>query len=395
MVMDNMIVKQLIKNSFDIPLQVTYPNGKTEVYNGDNPHVKLKINQKISVSELAKNASIVLGEAVMDGVIEIDGSIQELIMSAYRKSDSFLKSNKFNKFLPKQTHGKKESKSDVQSHYDIGNDFYRLWLDDTMTYSCAYFETENDSLYQAQMNKVHHIIKKLNPQPGRTLLDIGCGWGTLMLTAAKEYGLNVVGITLSEEQANFVNKRIEEEGLQDRAHVVLKDYRDITHGPYDYITSVGMFEHVGKENLGEYFRTVSQYLKEDGVALIHGICGQAGGQHGNGYNGWINKYIFPGGYIPRLTENLEHIADAGLQVADLEPLRRHYQRTLEMWTENFHKALPEVRKLHDERFIRMWDLYLQACAASFQSGNIDVFQYLLSKGETKGTVPMTRAYMYK
>ena len=395
MIMDNMIVKQIIKNSFDIPLQVTYPNGKTEVYNGDTPKVKIKINKKISISELTKNASIVLGEAVMDGDIEIEGSIQELILSAFRGSDSFLKNSKFAQFLPKQAHSKSESKSDVQSHYDIGNDFYRLWLDKTMTYSCAYFKSEDDTLEQAQINKVHHIIKKLNPQPGKTLLDIGCGWGTLMLTACKEYGLNVVGITLSEEQAAFVNQRIKEEGLEDRAKVILKDYRDIQEGPYDYITSVGMFEHVGKENLGEYFKTVSKYLKEDGLALIHGITGQAGGQHGNGYNGWINKYIFPGGYIPRLTENLDHISDAGLQAADLEFLRRHYQRTLEMWTENFHAVLPEVRKLHDERFIRMWDLYLQSCAGAFQAGNIDVVQYLLSKGETKDTMPMTREYMYK
>lgn len=393
--MDNLIVKQLVKNSFDIPLKVTYPNGKTEVYNGDNPRVKIKFNKKISVADLSKNASIVLGEAVMDGDIEIEGSIQELIVSAYRASDSFLKNSKFTRFLPKQSHTKEDSKSDVQSHYDIGNDFYRLWLDKTATYSCAYFEHDDDSLEEAQNNKIHHIIKKLNPQPGKTLLDIGCGWGTLMLTACEEYGLNVAGITLSEEQANFVNQKIKEKGLKGRAKVILKDYRDIKEGPYDYITSVGMFEHVGKENLGQYFETVFNYLKDDGLALIHGISGQAGGNHGNGYNGWINKYIFPGGYIPRLTENLDYISDAGLQVADIEFLRRHYQKTLEIWTENFHKALPEVRKLHDERFIRMWDLYLQACAGSFEAGNIDVVQYLLSKGETKSTMPMTRNYMYK
>ncbi|MBM7635306.1 SAM-dependent methyltransferase [Streptococcus saliviloxodontae] len=394
MVMDNLILKQLIKSSFDIPLQVTYPNGKTENYNGDNPQVKITFHNKIAISDLAKDASITLGEAVMDGSIDIDGSIQDLVSSAYRRADSFLKSSQFNRLLPHQSHTKKDSKIDVQSHYDIGNDFYRLWLDKTMTYSCAYFEHEDDTLEEAQMNKVRHIIKKLHPQAGKTLLDIGCGWGTLMLTAAKEFGLKVVGITLSQEQADFVNQRIKEEGLEEQAQVILKDYRDISHGPYDYITSVGMFEHVGKENLGQYFQTISSYLKDDGLALIHGICGQAGGQHGNGYNGWINKYIFPGGYIPRMTENLEHISDAGLQLADLECLRRHYQKTLEIWTENFHKVLPEVRKSHDETFIRMWDLYLQACAASFEAGNIDVCQYLIAKGKTQETMPLTRSYMY-
>ncbi|HGA2431809.1 TPA: class I SAM-dependent methyltransferase [Streptococcus agalactiae] len=393
MVMDSLIIKQLIKSTFDIPLQVTYPNGNIETYNGNNPHVKLKLNKNFSVSELSKDPSIVLGEAVMDGDIEIDGSIQELILSAYRCGDSFLRNSKFSKLIPKQFHDKKHSKSDIQKHYDIGNDFYKLWLDDTMTYSCAYFKHENDSLEQAQLNKVHHILNKLNAHPGGKLLDIGCGWGTLIITAAKEYGLNATGITLSEEQASFITKRIKEEGLENKVTVLIKDYRDI-HEAYDYITSVGMFEHVGKENLSQYFQTISKRLNINGLALIHGITGQVGGNHGSGTNSWINKYIFPGGYIPRLTENLNHIASAGLQIADLEPLRRHYQKTLELWTKNFHNALPEVQKTHDKRFINMWDLYLQSCAASFESGNIDIFQYLLSKGVSKDTMPMTRDYMY-
>ncbi|HEN6424479.1 TPA: class I SAM-dependent methyltransferase [Streptococcus agalactiae] len=393
MVMDSLIIKQLIKSTFDIPLQVTYPNGNIETYNGSNPHVKLKLNKNFSVSELSKDPSIVLGEAVMDGDIEIYGSIQELILSAYHCGDSFLRNSKFSKLIPKQFHDKKHSKSDIQKHYDIGNDFYKLWLDDTMTYSCAYFKHENDSLEQAQLNKVHHILNKLNAQPGGKLLDIGCGWGTLIITAAKEYGLNATGITLSEEQASFITKRIKEEGLENKVTVLIKDYRDIRE-TYDYITSVGMFEHVGKENLSQYFQTISKRLNINGLALIHGITGQVGGNHGSGTNSWINKYIFPGGYIPRLTENLNHIASAGLQIADLEPLRRHYQKTLELWTKNFHNALPEVQKTHDKRFINMWDLYLQSCAASFESGNIDIFQYLLSKGVSKDTMPMTRDYMY-
>ncbi|HEN9471674.1 TPA: class I SAM-dependent methyltransferase [Streptococcus agalactiae] len=393
MVMDSLIIKQLIKSTFDIPLQVTYPNGNIETYNGSNPHVKLKLNKNFSVSELSKDPSIVLGEAVMDGDIEIYGSIQELILSAYRCGDSFLRNSKFSKLIPKQFHDKKHSKSDIQKHYDIGNDFYKLWLDDTMTYSCAYFKHENDSLEQAQLNKVHHILNKLNAQPGGKLLDIGCGWGTLIITAAKEYGLNATGITLSEEQASFITKRIKEEGLENKVTVLIKDYRDIRE-TYDYITSVGMFEHVGKENLSQYFQTISKRLNINGLALIHGITGQVGGNHGSGTNSWINKYIFPGGYIPRLTENLNHIASAGLQIVDLEPLRRHYQKTLELWTKNFHNALPEVQKTHDKRFINMWDLYLQSCAASFESGNIDIFQYLLSKGVSKDTMPMTRDYMY-
>lgn len=388
--LDNMILKQVMKHSFNIPVEVTYANGKTEKYGEGTPEVKVKFNKKISIKDLTKNASITLGEAYMDKDIEIQGSIQKLIESAYESAGSFLNSSKFKRFLPKQSHTEKETKTDVQSHYDIGNDFYRLWLDKTMTYSCAYFEHPTDSLEQAQENKVHHILNKLDPHAGQTLLDIGCGWGTLMLTAAKEYNLHSVGVTLSEEQYKFVNQRIKDLGLEGKAEVYLTDYRELEHVPFDYITSVGMFEHVGKEGLGEYFKKIASLLKDDGVALIHGITRQQGGA----YNGWINKYIFPGGYVPGLNENVQHIIDAGMQLDDIEMLRRHYQKTLEIWDANFKKVMPQVTAEKGERFVRMWDLYLQACAASFQSGNIDVIQFLMSKGPSSKNLPMTRAYVY-
>ncbi len=292
--------------------------------------------------------------------------------------------------MPKQSHSERHSKYDVQKHYDLGNDFYKLWLDSTMTYSCAYFDQPTDTLEQAQLNKVHHIIKKLHPEPGKRLLDIGCGWGTLMLVAAKEYQLDVSGITLSEEQYKFVQEKIKAAGLEDHARVYLEDYRDLKAEPFDYITSVGMFEHVGKENLGTYFKTIAKYLRNDGCALIHGITRQQGGA----YNGWINQYIFPGGYIPGLNENLQQIIEAGMQVFDLETLRRHYQHTLEIWDSNFNQHRQKIQAKMGEKFTRMWDLYLQACAASFQSGNIDCIQFLISKGPSGKNLPTTRDYIY-
>ena len=380
----------MLSKSFPFPVRVTYWDGKSEVYGNGTPEIEIVFNEKIPMGDITRNASLALGEAYMDKKIEIHGSIQKLINGAYESADSFMRSSKFRKFLPKQKHTEKQSEEDVQSHYDIGNDFYKLWLDPTLTYSCAYFEDGNENdLEQAQIAKVNHILNKLNPQKGKTLLDIGCGWGTLMLTAAKEYGLKVTGVTLSEEQYKLVQKKIYDENLQDVAEVKLEDYRELGDQQWDYVTSVGMFEHVGSENLGEYFNDVAKYLKTDGVALIHGITRQQGGAT----NAWINKYIFPGGYIPGLVEIISRIEEAHLQISDVEMLRRHYQRTLEIWDKNFNNARPEIEKKMGERFCRMWDMYLQACAASFESGNIDVVQYLLTKGPSGKNLPMTRDYM--
>ena len=383
--------KSLLSHSFNIPVKVVYWDGKSAVYGDGEPEVTITFKEKLPIRDVTKNASIALGEAYMDGKIEIDGSIQKLITAAYESAGSFMRNSKFRRFLPKQGHSEKESESDVQSHYDVGNDFYKLWLDDTLTYSCAYFDHGNrDDLTKSQIDKVHHILKKLDPKPGKTLLDIGCGWGTLMLTAAKEYGLRVTGVTLSEEQFNLVQKRIKDEGLENVAEVLLVDYRELGDRKWDYVTSVGMFEHVGKENLGLYFKDIYKYLTQDGVALIHGITRQQGGA----YNGWINKYIFPGGYVPGLGEMIGHIVENDMQIADVEMLRRHYQRTLEIWDMNFNAHRSQIEDMMGDRFTRMWDLYLQACAASFESGNIDVIQYLITKGPSGNNLPMTRDYIY-
>lgn len=383
--------RQLLSRAFDIPVSVTYWDGKEESYGDGEPVVKIQIKKSIPLKSLTDQPTLVLAEAYMDGDIEIEGSIQELVTSAYRQADSFLTKNSFLKFLPKQSHSEKASQKDVQSHYDIGNDFYRLWLDKTMTYSCAYFENDDDTLEQAQMNKVRHILNKLEPQAGKRLLDIGSGWGTLLFTAAEEYGLNATGITLSQEQYDYTKQQIKERHLEGKVDVLLEDYREV-HDQFDYVTSVGMFEHVGKENLGLYFQRVQEFLVPEGRALIHGITGQ---HQGAGVDPFITKYIFPGGYIPNAAENLEHIMDAKLQFADIEPLRRHYQKTLEIWNDNYNQVKDQVIEKYGMRFARMWTLYLEACAGSFEAGNIDVMQYLLTKAPSGTGLPMTRDYIYQ
>ncbi|ANZ69332.1 SAM-dependent methyltransferase [Pediococcus claussenii] len=383
--------RQLLSRAFDIPVSVTYWDGKEESYGDGEPVVKIQIKKSIPLKSLTDQPTLVLAEAYMDGDIEIDGSIQELVTSAYRQADSFLTKNSFLKFLPKQSHSEKASQKDVQSHYDIGNDFYRLWLDKTMTYSCAYFENDDDTLEQAQMNKIRHILNKLEPQAGKRLLDIGSGWGTLLFTAAEEYGLNATGITLSQEQYDYTKQQIKERHLEGKVDILLEDYREV-HDQFDYVTSVGMFEHVGKENLGLYFQRVQEFLVPEGRALIHGITGQ---HQGAGVDPFITKYIFPGGYIPNSAENLEHIMDAKLQFSDIEPLRRHYQKTLEIWNDNYNQVKDQVIEKYGMRFARMWTLYLEACAGSFEAGNIDVMQYLLTKAPSGTGLPMTREYIYQ
>ena len=387
---DKAIYKQILKSSFDAPIDVEFWDGETVHFGEGESIAKIIMHELVPIKEIVAHASLTFGEAYMDGKIEIQGNLQELVTLAYRSQDSFFNNSKFSKLIPKHSHSEKVSKNDVQSHYDIGNDFYEMWLDKTMTYSCAYFASDSDTLEYAQMNKVRHILNKLHAQEGETLLDIGCGWGTLLFTAAKEYGLKATGVTLSQQQYDFVSDKIKAEGLTGQVTVYLEDYRELKE-QYDHVTSVGMFEHVGKENLAAYFSKIDQLLVENGTALIHGITGQ---HKGAGVDAWINKYIFPGGYIPNLSENIDHIMDAHLQVDDLEPLRRHYQKTLEIWTDNFHDVSESVISRYGERFYRMWDLYLQACAASFESGNIDVVQYLLTKGASSTNLPMTRSYIY-
>ncbi|MEG0372316.1 MAG: cyclopropane-fatty-acyl-phospholipid synthase family protein [Enterococcus sp.] len=381
--LDKEVYNQLFKPSFSQKTEVTFWDGSVKEYGNSEGEIVFKIifNEKIPVKELINNA---LGEAYMEKKIEIEGNLQALIYDVYNQSNGFFHNANFKKWLPKEKHTKKQSAHDIHSHYDLGNDFYELWLDKTLTYSCAYFETPEDSLEQAQINKVHHILDKLFIQPGETLLDIGCGWGTLIFTAAKEYKVKAKGITLSEEQYQHIQKIIKEEQLEDSVSVELMDYRDVI-GEFDHITSVGMFEHVGGENLQEYFKVVENHLAPNGTALIHGISRQQGGAT----NAWINQYIFPGGYIPGVTELVGHITENNLQLIDLESLRRDYQLTLEYWTQNFHQVAAQVMEQKDEAFYRMWDLYLQACAASFQASNIDVIQYLLVR-PNNNSIPMHR-----
>lgn len=391
MTIDKMFYKALLKNLFSDPFEIKFWDGSSEIFGEGETAFKIIFNEPLPKSDIIKNPSLVFGEAYMTNKIHIDGSIQKVIESLYNNKESFLSnSDKYAKFLKKIPNNIKNSKENAKFHYDIGNDFYKLWLDDTMTYSCAYFKSPSDSLTKAQKNKVEHILAKLDLKEGETLLDIGCGWGELIISAAKKYKVKALGITLSSEQLEKVEERIRNEGLEDNVQVKLIDYRELKNIKFDKIVSVGMLEHVGKGHIPEYFTTIDNLLNESGMSLLHCITSVKVG----GNNTWIDKYIFPGGYIPTITELIGCMSDKDFSVIDVENLRMHYGRTLENWARNFENALPEIRKTKDETFIRMWRLYLNSCAASFNCGNVNIHQFLFSKG-VNNELNWTRDYMYK
>ncbi len=388
---DKVFYKTLFKNLFSETFELQLWDGSSEIYGDGIPKFKIIFNEPIPKSDIINDPSIAFGEGYMTKKFDIHGNIEEVVEALYGNKESFLGStSKFSHLIKVVKNNLKNSKENIEFHYDIGNDFYKLWLDDTMTYSCGYFKSQEDSLTEAQKNKVNHILKKLNLQEGETLLDIGCGWGELIITAAKMYKVKATGITLSTQQFEKVKERIESEGLNVLVDVKLIDYRELKDIKFDKIVSVGMLEHVGKEHLCEYFSAVNKLLNKEGLSLLHCITNTSD----DGVNSWINKYIFPGGYVPSIQELISNMSDLDFNIIDVENLRLHYAKTLECWYDNFQQALPEIEKNKDETFIRMWALYLNSCAASFKSGNINLHQFLFSKG-VNNNIPWTREYMYK
>ena len=390
MIGDKMFYKTLFKNLFADTFELKLWDGSSEVYGEGKPKFKIIFNEPIPKADIIKDPSIAFGEGYMTKKLDIEGSIQDVIESLYNSKDSFLGNEKYANLIKMVKNNIKNSKKNIEFHYDVGNDFYKLWLDDTMTYSCGYFKSQNDSLTDAQKNKVDHILKKLNLKEGETLLDIGCGWGELIITAAKKYKVKAMGVTLSTQQFEKVKKRIESEGLNELVEVELTDYREIKNRKFDRVVSVGMLEHVGKDNLSEYFSAVKELLNDKGVSLLHCITNTSD----SGTNSWINKYIFPGGYVPSIQELVNYMSEKNFNVIDVENLRLHYGKTLECWASNFENAMPEIEKMKDETFIRMWRMYLNSCAASFNCGNINLHQFLFTKG-VNNDLPWTREYMYK
>lgn len=387
MLEENVMI-QFLKKFDATPFTVKLEGKEYQIGDG-NPAFTVKFHKMIPLTELATSTSLALGEAYMDGNLEVEGDLYEALDLFMGQMEKFSTDQNALKKLIFTSMSKKNQEKEVQSHYDIGNDFYKLWLDETMSYSCGYFRHEDDSLYQAQVNKVDYILEKLYLKEGMSLLDIGCGWGFLLIEAAKKYGIHGLGITLSREQHDEFQRRIEAEGLSGQLEVKLMDYRDLekTDLQFDRIVSVGMVEHVGRGNYQQFIDCAAHVLKPGGLFLLHFISALK--EHPG--DPWIKKYIFPGGVVPSLREMLTCMAEADFHTLDIENLRNHYNRTLLCWERNFRDHIDDVRKMFDERFIRMWDMYLSSCAATFHNGIIDIHQILMSKG-VNNDLPMVRWY---
>lgn len=382
---------------------ITFWNGEAINYT-EKPEFILKFNDKEVFKKIALNPSAMnFAEAFMDKTFDIEGNIFEAIglkndlnnleISSKDKLTVFLKSASFPTI---NMHTKQKDKENIAHHYDISNDFYKLFLEDTMVYSCAYFKSYEDDLTTAQKNKLDHICKKLRLKPGEKLLDVGSGWGSMLIWAAKHYGVEAHGVTISEEQYKYTLERIKQENLEGKCFVELKDYRDIQgEGIYDKIVSIGMFEHVGIKNLPTYFNIMNRLLKENGLFLNHGITHANNVEISKDESDFINKYIFPGGELHTISGVLSVMEDENYEICDVECIREHYFRTLKHWVNNLRKNKEKAIQDTSERTYRTWVLYMAGCAINFEANFISVYQVLLNKTSKKGgfNIPLTREYM--
>ncbi len=376
-------------------LVVTLPGGKRlTLGDGTGPSVAVRITSPLWALRIATFPETALGDAYMDGGVILEaGDVYDLLEIAgrnFRRRPGVHRAGwlaRWRQDFVLSRNAKRQARDNVHRHYDLSSAFYRRFLDADLQYSCAYFEQLDDSLEEAQLAKERRLAAKLLLRPGHRVLDIGCGWGGLALRIAGETGAQVDGVTLSTEQLALARERADAQGLAGRVRFSLADYRDVS-GPYDRIVSVGMFEHVGRPNYDAYFGQVRRLLADDGVAVIHSI-GRADGPGVT--QPWIARHIFPGGYIPALSETLAAVEHAGLFVADIEVLRLHYAMTLQAWRRRFAAQRTEVAKIRGERFCRMWEFYLAASEVGFRYAGHMVFQLQLAR--RIDAVPITRNYI--
>ncbi len=360
---------------------------------GDKPKFVLKLKSLRGAKKILRDGYLGFGESYMNGDVEIENDLQELLrlgISIDFDGAQLPSWQKIRFFILALLHSDtlRTSPKNISYHYDKGNEFYELYLDNTMTYSCAYYKNGNDSLEKAQLNKFEHISRKLLLSPGESLLDIGCGWGGMLIYAAQKYGITGVGNTLSQNQYEYARDKIKKLGLQDKIKILCLDYRELS-GKFDKIVSIGMFEHVGKKFIPVFVKKVSNLLKRKGLGLLHTI----GKDTPSPIDPWTFNYIFPGAYLPILDEILREMGKNGFSILDVENLRLHYAKTIDHWAENYENNVEKVKKMFDDKFVRQWRLFLNGASAEFKYGMSRLYQILFTKG-LNNTLPTTRSHVY-
>lgn len=381
----------------NLPLRIRIDQGP-EIDLGAAPRVTLVVKDPQVLANPQQLNLDTLGRAFVESRIDLEGDIQEVIEIGDQLSQALAGVVPSADVAP-QPHDKATDASAVAYHYDLSNDFYRLWLDPELVYSCAYFQTGEEDLATAQRDKLELLCRKLRLQPGERLLDVGCGWGGLARHAAREHGVQVHGITLSREQLELARTRVAAEGLADQVTLELLDYRDLPDDSrYDKVVSVGMFEHVGLANLPLYFRTLFNAVRPGGLVLNHGITAlHADGRAvGHGGGDFIDRYVFPHGELPHLSLAVAEMSAAGLEVVDIESLRRHYARTLDFWSAALEARLEEAARLVPAEALRIWRLYLSGCAYAFRKNWVNIHQLLAARPHADGhlELPWSRGDLY-
>ncbi len=386
-----------------LPLRVRLWDGAT-ISLDDSPEVTVTLRSPQAARHFLRPSLDALGEAYVEGMIDVDGPIRSVIEVAEglaRDQDTRGGRGLLPGWLSR--HSRKSDRKAIEYHYDVSNEFYSLWLDPQMVYSCGYFRTGDEDLATAQTQKLEHICRKLMLAPGQTLLDIGCGWGALAIHAARHHGVKALGVTLSTNQFELATERVRAAGLGDQVEIRLQDYRDIPgDGAFDRISSVGMFEHVGLKNLRGYFEIVHRLLAPGGVALNHGITSSDTDSRsvGMGAGEFIDRYVFPDGELPHVSLAIRELSEAGLELADAESLRRHYAKTLWFWSDGFETHLARLTELAGERRARIWRTYLAGCAHAFAHNWINIYQLLAvrPRKDVDGAfspLPLSREYVYR
>ncbi len=376
-------------------LEFALPDGRHWQFGSGPPAATVTLRDRSTLLRILRNPFLAFGETYMDGEWEPrGGDLAQVLKVCARHADGvhvpLIGAESLRRALSwvGEVNSERRARSNVHHHYDVDYDVFRRFLDEDLHYSCAYFRDAEASLEQAQQAKCAHLAAKLQLRPGSRVLDIGCGWGSLAMYLAEHCGVHCLGIKLSGDQLKIARDRARRRGLADRVEFRLQDYRDV-RGCFDAIVSVGMFEHVGRPQYQHFFEQLSDLLAADGVAVLHTI-----GRYSppGGINPWIRKHIFPGGYIPAASEVFAAIESSGLLTCDLELWRLHYARTLEQWNERFQTSRPAIAARMGERFCRMWEFYLLACAANFRYSDLVVFQFQMAKSIDR--LPLTRDYLY-